>query len=154
MERIMGKIEDLQSELKKIFHKQKFAVLATESNGQPYASLMAFVASEDLIELFFATDRDTQKYTNLTANPRVSLLITSKDKNLDVHKTVAITILGESEEVKEEERATLTGMFVSQHSYLESFVQSPSTALFRVKVSTYRVVKEFSEVTNWDLERS
>ena len=150
----MGKSEDLQSELKRILHAQKFAALATESNGQPYASLMAFVANSDLTELFIVTDRDTQKYNNLKVNPRVALLVTnSNDKNLDVNKTVAITILGEGEEVKEEEQATLAGMFVSQHSYLESFVQSPATALFRVKVNTYRVVKEFSEVTNWDLER-
>jgi len=60
--------------LEKVLTEQKFAVLATEKKGQPYGSLVAFVASEDFSSLFFATMRETSKFKNMTVNPRVALL--------------------------------------------------------------------------------
>ena len=43
----MEKAEDIQKHLRNLFTSQSLAVLATHSEAQPYASLVAFVASED-----------------------------------------------------------------------------------------------------------
>ena len=48
------KTEEIRRDLKALFSAQYLAVLATHQDGQPYASLVAFIASEDLKYLFFA----------------------------------------------------------------------------------------------------
>jgi hypothetical protein len=41
---------------------QPLGVLATSMAGQPYTSLVAFVADADLRQVWFATERATRKY--------------------------------------------------------------------------------------------
>jgi hypothetical protein len=45
----------MRKDLQELFITQPLAVLSTQSEGQPYASLVAFATSEDLKALFFAT---------------------------------------------------------------------------------------------------
>jgi hypothetical protein len=42
--------------------KQKLIVIATNRDGIPYSTLVAFVASPDLKEIFFATFKNTNKH--------------------------------------------------------------------------------------------
>jgi len=56
--------------LEGLFAGQRLAVLATQGEGQPYGSLVAFSAAPDLRRLVFATARSTRKYVNLRADPR------------------------------------------------------------------------------------
>jgi len=39
--------QDLMATISELFRSQTLAVLATEGDGQPYASLMAFAATKD-----------------------------------------------------------------------------------------------------------
>jgi nitroimidazol reductase NimA-like FMN-containing flavoprotein (pyridoxamine 5'-phosphate oxidase superfamily) len=63
--------------IRDLFGTQKLAGLSTQNSGQPYASLVAFVASADLKHLYFATARTTRKHNNLTVDPRVAMLMDS-----------------------------------------------------------------------------
>jgi len=54
--------KQLQQRPIQLFTSQKLAVLSTQHQGQPHASLIAFAASDDLKELFFATRRATLKF--------------------------------------------------------------------------------------------
>ena len=47
---------------------QKLAMLATHKGGQPYASLVAFSASDDLRFLYLVTPRATRKFGNLQSD--------------------------------------------------------------------------------------
>ena len=139
--------EQLKQRLIQLFATQKLAVLATQEGGQPYASLIAFAASDDLKELFFATPRATRKFTYLQANPRVALLIDSRsNQDEDIHQAIAATVLGTAAEVPPEEREQALIRYLAKHPHLEEFAQSPSTAVVRVTVETYYVVSRFQEV--------
>jgi hypothetical protein len=45
---VMSTDVEMQRILSDLFRSQRFAVLATDDHGQPFTSLMAFVASADL----------------------------------------------------------------------------------------------------------
>jgi nitroimidazol reductase NimA-like FMN-containing flavoprotein (pyridoxamine 5'-phosphate oxidase superfamily) len=138
----------IKSTIRELFQAQQLAVLATrEDDGQPYASLMAFAASADLRQLLLVTSRSTRKYANVSADPRVSLLVDSRSqRSADVHEAVAVTVLGEAEEVMGAERDRLLAHYLAKHPHLEGFATSPSCALLRVWVKSYYLVSRFQEV--------
>ncbi len=139
--------EQLQQRLIELFSSQKLAVLSTQHQGQPYASLIAFAASDDLKKLYFATPSATRKFAYLEANPRVALLIDSRsNEDADIHGAIAATVLGSAAEVPPDEREQVLKGYLAKHPHLEEFAQYPSTVLVRVTVETYYVVSRFQEV--------
>ena len=139
--------EQLRERLFQLFSSQKLGVLATQEGRQPYASLIAIAASDDLKELFFATPRATRKFAYLKANPKVALLIDSRsNQDEDIHRAIAATVLGTAAEVAHEERQEVLNHYLARHPHLEEFARSPSTALVRVRVQSYYVVSRFQEV--------
>src|SRR4030043_1047601 len=74
---------------------QLHAVLATESDGQPYTSMIAYALSPDKKGVIFVTPKDTHKYKNILKNNRVSLLIdTRSNTEKDYMGAESLTILG------------------------------------------------------------
>jgi nitroimidazol reductase NimA-like FMN-containing flavoprotein (pyridoxamine 5'-phosphate oxidase superfamily) len=141
--------------LRELFAHQRLAVLATqEEDGQPYANLMAFAVSDDLTTLLLVTGRATRKYANLCAESRVALLIDNRShRTSDIHEAMAVTILGDAEEVSGAERDRLLPAYLAKHPHLEQFASSPSCALFRVDVRSYYLVRRFQEVTELHVRR-
>lgn len=126
---------------------QRLAVLATHGPDGPYCSLVAFVVSEDLRELAFATARTTRKYARLAEDGRVALLIDSREnQESDFHDAAAVTVQGTAAEVTPEQRDRLQGRYLARHPYLADFVTSPSCALLGVQVQTYILVDHFQHV--------
>jgi nitroimidazol reductase NimA-like FMN-containing flavoprotein (pyridoxamine 5'-phosphate oxidase superfamily) len=133
--------------LRALLDSQRFAVLATHSGGQPYASLMAFAATSDLRELIFATERDTRKYANLCSDARTAVLVDSRsNRSSDIQDAVAVTVIGRAEETEGDDRDRLLRIYLAKHPNLESFATSPSCALVQVRVESYRMVSRFQEV--------
>ncbi len=133
--------------LKNLFSSQPLAVLATQGNGQPYGNLVAFAATEDLKGLLFATDRGTRKFANITMDPRVAMVMDSRtNQKADFQRAVAVTATGIVEEVEGTERDHLLKLYLLKHPHLKKFVKSPNSALLRVKVNAYYVVKGFQNV--------
>ena len=126
---------------------QRFGVLATAGHGQPYGSLVAFAATEDLKSLVFATSRETRKFANLLAEPRVALVIDSRSNTEgDLRDAVAVTALGPAREATGGERKHLAGVYLAKHPVLAEFIGWPATALCVVAVEEY-LVAGFSEVS-------
>ena len=97
----------LKNELKKLFKKQRLAVLATHKNGQPYSSLVAFAVTEDLKHIIFATSRSTRKYEHFSSDGRVALLIDNRtNKVADFHSAIAVTAVGTAMEPDENRPTT------------------------------------------------
>jgi hypothetical protein len=143
----MNSSSDLRQTLKDVFASQRFCVLATQGEGQPYGSLVAFAETGDLKQLVFATHRDSRKFSNLTSDPRVALVIDSRSNNdLDFSNAVAITALGPAHEAAGGERERLAGVYLAKHPSLAGFIGSPETAVCSVEVEDY-IVARFSEVT-------
>ena len=146
----MNASPDVRSQLQELFASQHLAVLATDHNGQPYASLVAFAINADLRELFFATTRDTRKFANLQANPRVSLLIDNRANQVtDFSAAVAVTVLGNSAELPGPARRAGTALYLAKHPHLAEFVAAPSCALIRVQVQSFFLVSRFQNVVEY-----
>ena len=150
----MDPTQVIQSRLKDLCTSQKLAVVSTHSDGQPYASLVAFVASDDLRHIFFVTARTTRKFANLTKYPRVAVLINSStNEEADFHEAVSITVTGIAEEIKDSERQNILKLYLSKHPYLDDFARSPSCALIRVTARSYYMVQNFQNVMELHLDR-
>ena len=143
----MEKAADLRKTLKRLFESQQLGVLATYGEGQPYSSLVAFAATDDLRYLLFATTRATRKYANLSAESRVAILVDNRsNQDTDFHRAIAVTALGKAEEVQERERGSFLNLYLAKHPYLEEFVNSPTCALLKVSVDRYYMVSRFQNV--------
>jgi len=143
----------IEAILRELLTSQRLAVLATcEEDGQPYVNLMAFAASDDLKTILLVTGRSTRKYANLQADQRIALMIDSRSNQAsDTHEAVAATVLGDAEETCGAERDRLLPTYVAQNPHLQEFASSPSSALFRVRVRSYYLVRRFQEVTELHL---
>ena len=102
---------EIQPVLRDLFRSQRFAVLATDDEGQPFASLMAFAATEDLRQIVVLTERARRKFANLKANSSVALLIDDREnKGSDTQDSVAVTALGEAQDVDPDSPAAKAGI--------------------------------------------
>lgn len=129
---------------------QRLAVLATHGAGGPHASLVAFAATEDLRHLVFATERDTRKYANLAAEPRVAMLVDNRShREADLVEATAVTAAGRAREAVGDERAPLAALLLRKHPALEPFVAQPACAIISVTVDAYQVVTRFQYVAEF-----
>jgi len=138
---------ELEPILAKLLEEQRFAVLSTQGEAGPYASLVAYTLVGGLHTLVFATPRESRKVANLRAEPRVALLIDNASNDpRDLQKSTAITALGTAAEASPEHLAELRAAYVKRHPYLEAFVADQGTALVQVEVTSYIVVGPFQQV--------
>ena len=143
----MERTSQLKEFLRDLFASQRLAVLATQRKSQPYGSLVAFIATNDLRHLLFATTRATRKYANLSKNPRIAMVVDSRsNQEADFHQAAAVTATGVVKEMVGPEKKRFQKLYLSKHPYLKEFVSSPTCALLRMDVETYYVVRQFQNV--------
>jgi nitroimidazol reductase NimA-like FMN-containing flavoprotein (pyridoxamine 5'-phosphate oxidase superfamily) len=146
-ETLLSDEPELEHLIRELFESQKLAVLGTQKQGQPYANLIAFAASEDLKSLYFATARATRKYANIEADARVTVLIDNRsNQDSDFSQAAAVTATGTAKELVASKRDEVLAIYLTKHPMLEEFVRSPSCALLRVEVKTYYLVRRFQNV--------
>jgi nitroimidazol reductase NimA-like FMN-containing flavoprotein (pyridoxamine 5'-phosphate oxidase superfamily) len=131
---------------------QKHAVLATDSAGAPYASLISYACTPEMREVIFITPKATRKYRNILKNKQVSLLIdTRSNTEKDYLGAESVTITGIAKPVRNcRKKAELAAIFIRKHPRLEEFVLSPETALISVEIIKVIHVTRFQSVTIWD----
>jgi nitroimidazol reductase NimA-like FMN-containing flavoprotein (pyridoxamine 5'-phosphate oxidase superfamily) len=137
--------------IRELVHQEPFAVLCTQSGGQPYGSLVAFSFSENLRCFVFATSVATRKYRLLSECQRVALLVDNRSRyREEMMKVSAVTVTGSAREVEASGGfGQWAELLVARHPQLKSFVRAPSTALFRVEVIRFLHVTRFQEVRQW-----
>lgn len=136
-----------RTRLRELLTTQRLAVLATHGGGQPYGSLVAFAATEDLRHILFATGRATRKFSNLEEDPRAAVVVDNRSQSdTDFHAAAAATGVGIVSEPRPAERQALVDLFLRKHPYLADFVEAPSCALLRLAVDRYLVVTRFQTV--------
>ncbi len=150
----MERITSLKKSLKNLLESQRLAVLATQDRKQPYGNLVAFASTRDLKHLLFATSRATRKYSNISENPRIAMVIDNRsNKEVDFHKAVAVTAVGTVREIEGPEIGRYQKLYLSKHPYLKEFLLSPNCALLKMEVETYYMVSQFQEVTPLKLKK-
>jgi nitroimidazol reductase NimA-like FMN-containing flavoprotein (pyridoxamine 5'-phosphate oxidase superfamily) len=131
--------------------EQLHAVLATESDGQPYTSMIAFALSPDKKGIVFITPQKTRKYKNILKNNHVSLLIdTRSNTEKDYMSAESLTILGNAFPVRKGERwSELTKALIQKHPKLNEIIRSAETKLILVKITRCIHVTRFQTVSEW-----
>jgi uncharacterized protein YhbP (UPF0306 family) len=142
----MENTEKLSELIKNLLAAQRFAVIATQSEGQPYSNLIAFAETDNLKSLLFVTGRDTKKYSNAIASRRVAVLVDNRTNQVsDLNNAMAVTALGIIDEVSTDHKDYFSGIYVTKHPQLDDFLHKPSNALMRVAVTDY-IVASFEGV--------
>lgn len=132
---------------------QPHAVLATESQGQPYTSLVAYALTPDARGILFITPKSTRKYKNILQNNRVSLLLDTRTNTPEDYMTAeSITILGKAHPVRKGAKWNrFAGIFTRKHPKLRNIIVSPETAMILVEITTCIHVTQFQSVTLWEV---
>lgn len=134
-----------------LLQAQEFAVLSTESGGQPYASLVAVAVTGGLRGFVFVTGRNTRKYASMRQNHQVALLIDSRRGRAAVlSESVAVTVLGEADEADPAEKEGLSRIYLAKHPSLGQFLHHPDNALMKVAVRKY-ILATFNTVRSLDM---
>jgi heme iron utilization protein len=133
-----------------VVHAGLYAVLATEGDGRPYASLIAVTPAEGFLQIIFATYRNTRKYANLKNNQKVAILFEDRVGNRFDHEDIhVLTAFGRAEEVDKAVSDALLQAHLLRHPELESFLLSQECAIFRVSVEACQVVWGIDDIDWW-----
>jgi len=139
--------QTLFTTIQDLIDSRQLAVLCTQKDGHPYASLVAVAATQKLDRIIFLTPKTTRKYDNLTACPNAAFLINnSENRAEDIYQATAVTATGTVIDVPDAEQQALTDIYLARHPHLESFAAAPTTALVCVKISKYILVNRFQNV--------
>ena len=145
----------VEHDIRQLLQNEQLGVLSTEQQGQPYASLVAFAVTIGLGDLVFCTPKTTRKFSNLANNPRVAMLINNcRNQASDIDNAVSVTAVGKATEVVDTSRENLGALFLQKHPHLREFLQAESTALVRIRVQRYFMVRKFQEVYEYVVNSS
>ena len=134
-------------EIKHVLDVSRFAVMATQQEGQPHASLMAFTPMNGIQHLIIATYRTTLKYSNLSKDGRVAVLINNYiATGPSKYRDLVITAHGIATEVTVDDRDAVKQAYLARHPDFDDFLASSDCALLRVLVSAYEVVGSTEDV--------
>jgi nitroimidazol reductase NimA-like FMN-containing flavoprotein (pyridoxamine 5'-phosphate oxidase superfamily) len=142
---------EVAKKIAELANEQLYGVLATQTEGQPYGSMIGFAFTADLKYAVFATPKATRKYHNLTECKNVALVVNDRDKHPDdLMKIGAFTATGKAEEIDDVTiDSNWTKILLKKHPYLRDFLKSSTTALFRIKIIRFFYVSSFQEVREW-----
>ena len=149
----MRKKNEIQQKIKKILQSQLYGVLATSYKFQPFTSLLAFVASEDLDYLYVATGKTSHKFQNIIENEKVAFFIdTRSNDNFDVNTAYALTIFGKVKVIDKNNITKIIKSYLLRHPQLDSFIHSKNVVFLQLAISSFSFVEHFQKV--YLLERS
>jgi heme iron utilization protein len=149
----MSSLNVIKTYIEDIFKIRRFAVLATEGDGQPHASLVAVTPMAGFRELIFATYRNTRKYSNLARNGRVAVLVECITTNRQgLQESLVLTAFGRVEEIRDGEENIVFEAHLERHPELSAFMRSEDCSLVRIKVDTYQVVRGIDDVEWWRID--
>ena len=151
----MTEESNVKQRLVALLMAEKFGVLSTCGERQPYASLVAFASTKDLSHIVFVTPRPTKKYANLTANARVALLVDNRSNRVsDLERAMGATAVGTVVEVRKSKSSRLIRTYLDKHPQLAGFAWSATSAVLDLRVEAYTVVERFQEVTRLQIAGS
>jgi nitroimidazol reductase NimA-like FMN-containing flavoprotein (pyridoxamine 5'-phosphate oxidase superfamily) len=139
-----------ESDLRTLLNGQAVGVLATHRGGQPYTSIMAFAASQDLARIYFTTGTATRKAGNLEADPRAAFLIDNRSNDWqDLHECLAVTALGSV--IRGEDSSKGRELLLNRHPAMDTYLRSPSFQIYCLQVRCFLIVDSFQHVVELHL---
>ena len=129
-------LEEAQKQkLEKLFAAQHVAVLVTQGDEWPTATLQAFGETEDL-DLIFIMNESAEKFQNLIKRPKATVLIDTRDTGevatfrvtRAVVQNVAKVVTRDSEEWN-----SLKASFLKKNPFEAPFFNAPPLRMIRLK---------------------
>lgn len=147
---------EIQDTIRRVLEQNRLAVLATQRNGQPHTSLIAFTPLEGLRILAFATYRNTRKYKSILEDQRVAIFIEDRegDATRRSDQRLVLTAHGEAIMTPAENRQAHIMTHLARHPNLEEFLTSPDCEFVRVGVHAYQVVSSIDDVRWYRIGKS
>lgn len=141
----------LATRIARLVSERPYGVLCTQGQSQPYGSLVALAATEDLTSFVFSTPIATRKYRLLSECNQVALVIDNRSgAPAELMRVEAVTATGRAHAVPPgPDFAQWADLLMERHPYLAAFVRAESSALFRVDVDCYFHVCRFQKVQQW-----
>jgi len=138
--------------IQQVLSSNRFGVLATESKHLPHTSFIGITPTNDLLELVFATFRNTRKYNNLIQNNNVSILFEyRKSKENSSQEFTIVSAYGKAKEASIAEIKSLLKAHLQHHPEQEDFLRSADCSIFKVKVEAYQLVLGIDEIYWWNI---
>ena len=141
----------VREQIQQLIDSQLYAVLCVQGEGQPYGALVAFAFSDDLCHAVFVTPIATRKYRLLSECDHVALVIDNRQNNPgELMDLEAVTVTGRSHMIERgAEFDRWSGLLITRHPYLKSFVNAATCALFRIDATRFLHVARFQQVNQW-----
>ena len=129
--------------MKELVKANDLCVLATVSEGRPHCSLMSYISDEDGHEIFLISHKTTKKYVNLMENPKVSLLIDTREEEKGERRIhiKALTVSGEFQTINDSvKKGLIRERFLKRHSHLIDLLNDPDAEIFSIKVKSFQLL--------------
>lgn len=127
---------DAKAVIRDLLARIDIGVLATSGPEGPLCSLMAFAAVRPDC-LVMATLPGTRKWRNITADPRVSLLVDDRDTAKSRNTVQALTLTGRHEPPSPTDRQTGLALLGQRHPHLHELLAAPGVECIRLQVASY-----------------
>lgn len=118
--------------IKLLIKERSHCVLATVNDDQPYCSLMTYITDENVQCVYMITHLNTRKFSYINRNPRVSLLIDTRD----MENAQAMTIIGKYKEVDHPESDSVRDQFIQTHSHMKAFIKDSDAAVICIDIES------------------
>ena len=140
--------DEMLGKIRRLINSKDICVLATASGDKPHCSLMGYVASEDCREVYMVTGRDTTKYKNLNENPRVSLLIDTREEHPvgSRQHAMALTVDGRFHSIGDEKKRRRIGEAIKEKQpHLRKILDQPDAEIICVKIRSFLLLDGVSD---------
>ena len=142
--------EETIEQMKELYRKQSFGVLATQGEEELDTSLISFVVTDDFSHLIFASPRDTKKIDSIKQNQEVSILVDNRDQQPEtINDIVAVSAKGHANILDKNNNEEISKALIEKHPYLKDFIDADSTVIVSVDIANYFFVSSFQETLEW-----
>jgi general stress protein 26 len=127
--------ETQQKKLAKLFDAQHVAVLVTDGDEWPTATLQAFGETADL-DLIFIMNESAEKFQNLIKRPKATVLIDTRDRgDIETFRVTRAVMQTIATEVKRDsaEWNSLKASFLKKNPFEAPFFNAPTLRMIRLK---------------------
>ena len=125
--------------IKKILQENTLCVLCTEANGNPHCSLMTYILIDNLSILYMVSTLESRKYKNLLVNPKVSVLVDTRQNQgpSTDKKIISVTFEGVFQALKDFETQRIKTNLATNHQELNEILKNPTCVVFGIKLRSF-----------------
>ena len=129
--------------IKALIKSKDVCVLSTVSGGEPHCSLMSYVTDVTCREFYMITLTGTKKYRNLEGNSAVSLLIDTREEDVnhrrkDIRALTVSGVFHKIEDPSKQER--VLRQLLEKHPHLKEFAESGEAKVFAVQAKAFQLL--------------